>query len=66
MPPPPGFRYDKTSAPPATYRIITVQIPARLYETVMYTVDDSGTTLDAVITSALTIAFTAPDEIEEL
>jgi len=32
----------------------------------MRTVDDSGTTLDAVITSALTIAFTAPDELDDL
>ena len=52
--------------PPATYRTITVRIPAPLYETVMYTVDVSGATLDAVITSALTIAFAAPDEIDEL
>ena len=52
--------------PPATYRTITVRIPAPLYETVMYTVDVSGATLDAVITSALFIAFAAPDEIDEL
>ncbi len=52
--------------PPATYRTITVRIPALLYDTVMHTVDDSGTTLDAVITSALQIAFTAPDELNDL
>ena len=57
---------DPAPTPPATYRTITVRIPAPLYETVMYTVDVSGATLDAVITSALTIAFAAPDEIDEL
>lgn len=52
--------------PPTTHRTITVRIPAPLYETVMRTVDDSGTTLDHVITSALQIAFTAPDELGDL
>lgn len=66
MPPPPGFRYDKTPAPPQQRRTITARVPAELYETIMRTVDASGTTLDHVITSALQIAFTAPDEINEL
>lgn len=52
--------------PPNPYRTMTVRIPAPLYETVMRTVDDSGTTLDHVITSALQIAFTAPDELGDL
>lgn len=52
--------------PPNSYRTITVRIPTPLYETVMRTVDDSGTTLDAVIASALIIAFTTPDELDDL
>jgi hypothetical protein len=66
MPPPPAFRYDKTTAPPQQRRTITARVPAELYETIMRTVEDSGTTLDAVITSALFIAFLPPDEIDEL
>lgn len=65
MPPPPGLR-GENQTPPTTHRTITVRIPAPLYETVMRTVDDSGTTLDRVITSALQIAFTAPDELGDL
>jgi hypothetical protein len=57
---------DPAPTPPLAYRTITVRIPAPLYETVMYTVDASGATLDAVITSALFIAFLPPDEIDEL
>jgi hypothetical protein len=57
---------DSAPTPPTTYRTITVRIPAPLYETVMYTVDASGATLDHVITSALTIAFAAPDELGDL
>ena len=57
---------DSAPTPPPAYRTITVRIAAPLYETVMQTVDASGATLDAVITSALTIAFAAPDEIDEL
>jgi hypothetical protein len=66
MPPPPAFRYDKTTAPPQQRRTITARVPAELYETIMRTVEDSGTTLDHVITSALQIAFTAPDELGDL
>jgi hypothetical protein len=57
---------DPAPTPPPVYRTITVRIPAPLYETVMYTVDASGATLDAVITSALFIAFMTPDELEDL
>ena len=57
---------DSAPTPSPAYRTITVRIPAPLYETVMYTVDASGVTLDAVITSALQIAFAAPDELGDL
>jgi len=57
---------DPAPTPPPAYRTITVRIPAPLYETVMHTVDVSGVTLDAVITSALQIAFAAPDELGDL
>jgi hypothetical protein len=48
---------------PAT---ITVRIPRELYNTLLQTVDDSGTTLDHVVTSALQIAFTTPAELGDL
>lgn len=55
-----------TPAPHEPYRTITVRIPLSLYEVVRDTVDASGMTLDHVITTALQIAFTAPDEIKDL
>lgn len=51
------------SAAPAT---ITVRIPRELYNTLLQTVDDSGTTLDHVVTSALQIAFITPAEMDDL
>jgi hypothetical protein len=58
-----GQSTPKPSAPPAT---ITVRIPRELYNTLVQTVDDSGTTLDHVVTSALQIAFMTPAELKDL
>lgn len=62
-------RFDRELSPaksPAARATITVRIPWELYETVLQTVDDSGTTLDHVITSALQIAFSTPAELGDL
>lgn len=58
-----GQKPPESSAAPAT---ITVRIPRELYNTLLQTVDDSGTTLDHVITSALQIAFMTPAELQDL
>ena len=58
-----GQPTPKPSAAPAT---ITVRISRELYNTLLQTVDDSGTTLDHVVTSALQIAFMTPAELKDL
>jgi hypothetical protein len=58
-----GQKPPEPSAAPAT---ITVRIPRELYNTLLQTVDDSGTTLDHVVTSALQIAFMTPAELKDL
>jgi len=58
-----GQSTPQPSAAPAT---ITVRIPRELYNTLLQTVDDSGTTLDHVVTSALQIAFMTPAELGDL
>jgi hypothetical protein len=55
-----------TPQPPAAPATITVRIPRDLYNTLLQTVDDSGTTLDHVVTSALQIAFMTPAELKDL
>lgn len=62
-------RFQITVKPPppiAAPATITVRIPRELYNTLLQTVDDSGTTLDHVITSALQIAFMTPAELKDL
>lgn len=56
----------KPPEPSTALKTITVRIPRELYDTLLQTVDDSGTTLDHVVTSALQIAFTPPAELGAL